>query len=378
MQKIFNWTVGSFFRSIGRIIAYLVVGGLIAYLLSSNDFRIEDLFLDRVNASTNQRLQISNPTINGDGVTVPGIGWYVSNNQYYYAMNTQNPTQGVWNQVNFDFTTITFPANTNSMTIGLYVHNSDSLTQEYDYTAYSEGYMIYASGKNLYSLSLYYDGADGFNYCDPVGNNGEFFYFTCPVITNTFNRFALTIHTNKTSYNFASYFTFGIRSAITLDMEGNNISDLIANDNANTQAIINSQNANTSAINNQTQQQQQQHNELMDDNTTEADSEGQDFINNFSNNTHGLTGIITAPLTAIQSLASATCSSLVLPLPFTNNKTLTLPCMSTIYSTHFGAFYTMYQGIILALISYWVCVRLFTLAKGFKDPDDDKIEVVDL
>ena len=110
------------------------------------------------------------------------------------------------------------------------------------------------------------------------------------------------------------------------------------------------------------------------DNDTDA---MQEWLEDFTSDTYGLTGIITAPLNTITSLTSKTCSPLVLPIPYLNEN-LTLPCMSTIYSDTFGSAFTMYQTITTALIGYWCVVRIFAIVKGMKDPQDDKIEVVDL
>ena len=55
MEKLFNWTIGSFFRTIGRLIAYFAIGAIIAYLLANSNINlggITNLFLDQVNAST--------------------------------------------------------------------------------------------------------------------------------------------------------------------------------------------------------------------------------------------------------------------------------------------------------------------------------------
>lgn len=102
------------------------------------------------------------------------------------------------------------------------------------------------------------------------------------------------------------------------------------------------------------------------------------FFNNFTTNTFGLTSIITAPLNLIQSLTSTSCTDLQLPLPYLQNKYLTLPCMTSIYSQYFGNLFTLYQTITYGIIAYWVCVRIFNLVKDFKNPDHDEIEVVDL
>lgn len=76
MQKIFNWTIGSFFRSIGRIFAYLVIGGIISYLLYTNtNFRISDLLgIQKVSASTYTG-QHYTPWTNGN-TDLPTLGPY--------------------------------------------------------------------------------------------------------------------------------------------------------------------------------------------------------------------------------------------------------------------------------------------------------------
>ena len=117
---------------------------------------------------------------------------------------------------------------------------------------------------------------------------------------------------------------------------------------------------------------------LNDDDTTESSTTASNFFSNFNTNSHGLTGIITAPLNAIQSLTSKTCSPLVIPLPFMEDKNLTLPCMRPIYEEFFGGFISLYDIITLGIVSYWIMVRIFAMVKDFKNPDHDEIEVVDL
>ena len=101
------------------------------------------------------------------------------------------------------------------------------------------------------------------------------------------------------------------------------------------------------------------------------------IFEDFSSNTFGLTSIITAPLSLIQSLSSTSCTPLNLPLPFVGG-TLTLPCMYDFYSNTFGILFTLYQTITFGIVAYWVMVRIFNMIKDFKNPDHDEIEVVDL
>lgn len=118
---------------------------------------------------------------------------------------------------------------------------------------------------------------------------------------------------------------------------------------------------------------------LNDSDTSEATNSASDFFNGFTTDTFGLTSIITSPLTLIGSITSSTCSPLSLEVPFlTKNNKLNLPCMSSIYEENFGSFLTIYQTITFGIVAYWVCVKIFALVKEFKNPDSDKVEVLDL
>ena len=90
---------------------------------------------------------------------------------------------------------------------------------------------------------------------------------------------------------------------------------------------------------------------LNNSDSSGATSEASEFFSGFTTDTFGLTSIITAPLNLIGSITSSTCTPLGLPLPYVN-KTLELPCMSSIYSQYFGSFFTLYQTITFGIIAY--------------------------
>ena len=142
------------------------------------------------------------------------------------------------------------------------------------------------------------------------------------------------------------------------------------------------------AINNQTEEitkgQQETNQQLGDLNnnitnsdTTEANSSANDFFSGFESDDFGLSSIITAPLNLIKSITSSTCTPIGFKAPFVNQQ-VTLPCMGAIYKEHFGTFLTIYQTITFGMVAYWVSVKIFAMVKGFKDPDSDRIEVLDL
>lgn len=382
MKNIFNWTVGSFFRTFGRIIAYLIIGGLIAFILSDNDFKISELFFDKVSASTHtvpvKQVGAGYIRINDSTLTSVSYGYKYSltrsndstiNNKLFTFETGINAT--TFDYIEFNFLLSVPPStelNNDSTITGRYCSkyecyqycSSGSCTgmcEEYRCTSYSSYTAGTISNQEVYpvefettSMSVRISYTDGnWAFCDINGNT-----IMCPT-----NR-SPSIAGIDLYYNFRSDH---ITTASFILYRGPRYYQLIDS---------------TSAIESQTQQQQQQHQEMMDSNTTQAESDASDFFGNFTvEDTGGLSAIITAPLNTIQSLLSSTCTNLVLPLPFVNQN-LTLPCMNDIYTTHFGAFFTLYQTIILAIISYRCIRSIFFDIKGFSDPDDDRIEVMDL
>lgn len=120
----------------------------------------------------------------------------------------------------------------------------------------------------------------------------------------------------------------------------------------------------------------------INDNITNNDINGAQntangFFDNFSDNDYGLSSIITIPLSSIQKITNATCTPINIPIPFTN-KNIPLPCMGTIYQQNVPLLLNIWQVVSFGLISYAIIVDIFGMVKKFKDPNDDKLEVMDL
>lgn len=118
-------------------------------------------------------------------------------------------------------------------------------------------------------------------------------------------------------------------------------------------------------------------NSINDNNVDNASNTASDFFSGFTDNDYGLSDIVKMPLTFIQNITSSTCTPLSFPLPFVN-KNVELPCMMSIYKTHFQAILTVWQTISFGIVAYWVCINIFRSVKNFKDPTTDEIEVFDL
>lgn len=170
-------------------------------------------------------------------------------------------------------------------------------------------------------------------------------------------------------------------------------------DDGSTQSIIDNQNKNQSQTNSRLdsmkeQQHQDSQNEvnatnknteaingmndtIKDSNINDANSSASEFFSGFESDDFGLSSIIIAPLNLIKSITSSTCKPIGFKAPFVEQQ-VTLPCMRAIYDQHFGVFLTIYQTITFGMVAYWVSVKILFMVKGFKDPDSDRIEVLDL
>ena len=104
---------------------------------------------------------------------------------------------------------------------------------------------------------------------------------------------------------------------------------------------------------------------------------GQGFFDNFTSQDFGLSQIITIPLNTIQSLTSKSCVPLQVPIPFTNSN-ISLPCMTEIYETKFPSIYNLWKITSFGIVAYLIAIDIFHIVKGFKDPESDKVEVLDL
>lgn len=141
-----------------------------------------------------------------------------------------------------------------------------------------------------------------------------------------------------------------------------------------TNTLLNNQNTNTDKI---VESQDKINDSIKDNDVSGANDEASGFFNDFESDDFGLSDVITMPLSFIQGLSSSTCYSLNLPLPFVDTN-VTLPCMTSIYQSYFGDFFTLYQIITTGFISYGICINIFRLVQGFKNPDNDEVEVMEL
>lgn len=378
MKKILNWSIGSFFRTLGRIIAYLVIAFLIFAFASKSDILSNFLFMN-VNASTYNSFWLEDT----DTITSGGI-YDCSSDTSCKEVYTQSSTFAI-NDIEVRGTIsnrdkLKVGPNGNVLniqgyllkkdyfySIDVYVCSSDNLS---NLSAQIYGsYYNYWANDNLYnntsrnSLHGLAGQQNTFNYC----------YMYSGLVAPNGDQTQINLRLRGSANVSTYYYMMGVHVE-SLGIYSGAVENIVQNSGFATASSVEEVKQATNEVK---QEIQSTNNTLNNDNVDESLNEADGFFNGFTTNTHGLTGIITAPLNAIQSLTSKTCSPLVLPIPFVD-KTLTLPCMRQIYADNFGGFMNLYDVIIIGIVSYWVLVRIFTLVKDFKNPDHDEVEVVDL
>ena len=334
---------------------------LFTVLLSVFFLSTDNVYASNINLSTPSRACIDSVSPDGTNCFVPLQGTYWDNPYFTTYGNGYlgNPgsTSSIGVSANFQWDTIGLCTGKNLLITGYIAGIFDLFNNVYDIKVYN----------NNTELS-----------CTFVRENSSRIKYTCSGIGG--GKFQINVNLN--SFPRGVTYDVGISKVVDVSCDVSN-ADIITSNKQNSQDIINNQNSNSQKEIDNANKNQQETNKRLDElngniKDSSVDSSGAEgFFNNFEDKDFGLSDIITLPLDLIKSITSSTCTDLKLPLPYVN-KEITLPCMSVIYSQWFGRFYQLYQRIMFGIIAYYVCVNTYALVKGFKDPNSDKIEVMEL
>lgn len=358
MKKIFNWTFGGFFRTIGRTLAFLVLGALFYYILSISNIGIKDLFLDNVKAESytsgvwstyyrNRTTQLE----------------YDSAKGYWYTTTTNFPVYLFFNNENSQAKGMPLPSNATKVRFHLRIlsYNSNP-TLQYVY--------------NSYTIGTYYD-KGGLTYCNTVQANNyninQLNYtnqldltLECPIVKTSSVLSVIFIRGNDTSQGYPFRIDINPNYTFQYDDTSQGIQGVIQ-EQQNTNSAINNQTQTIQETSNQTQQTiKEEVNKTIE---TITDSSSPDLNGTLDNNTIAgwlpagpIDSIVTLPLTLLNSLFNAmggTCADLTVPLPFVN-KDLSIPCMSRVYNDmSFGSFFNWIGIVASAFILYKYLLRLY-------------------
>lgn len=215
-----------------------------------------------------------------------------------------------------------------------------------------------------------------------TSGSGTFKITTTAQLTNTTNLNNMTISLSGAKpFGFAGYGDTFTVQLVLKDV----VIQYAENENS---AILNSLNQNQKETNKKldevkeeikkNNQEQKNTNDLIENtDTTGANSSGNDFFDNFNSGSNGdLTSLVSLPLNYINHLNDK-CEPFTLPLGKFGN--VSIPCLSSIWSSSgFSNIISIISAIINGLICYKVGLNLLFLFNNLRDPDNDKLEVMDL
>ena len=114
---------------------------------------------------------------------------------------------------------------------------------------------------------------------------------------------------------------------------------------------------------------------LNDSNVDGSLNSAGSFFDSFTTTDHGgLSGIITAPLIAINQMLNTSCSAMTTTF---KGKELSLPCGYEFWN-RLGAIQDFINIVLGGMLCYRIIIKLYKLIERIKNPEDDRLEVMDL
>lgn len=295
-------------------------------------------------------------------------------------VNSSNTTEGIstYNILNDTYYGHYFSIGNSYFAIGWYYSTYNNISFMYN-DVYDLNFTIY---HNLYQLPRDGSFAPLRVYISDQNNH----QFTCDVTTGFSPEYIIGSNLQQTGGFLSNYSTVSCKNVNISSAFDVILVDTFNTTNGATIAISNltaTQTSNSTlnniddSINNTNDKLDDLNDNITNSDTSDSQSSAGSFFEDFTSDDYGLSDIITMPLTFIKGLSNASCYSLDLPFPFVEQN-VQIPCMTSIYEKYFGNFLTLYQTITTGFIAYWVCVNIYRLVKNFKNPDDDKVEVMEL
>lgn len=403
MKTIFNWTAGSFFRSIGRIIAYIVIGCLIGMIINYNNIKIPNVFEYTVESdiklASNSGFYVGSATYSGgangtyintslssDGYwIIPDSNLTTGSKTLYFKFNENKTFQTGASEylINIKFShNNTSTSTTTETQYRCNIHNNEETVydpngaiidfeNQYDYFTCNQHTSTTTTNSPSYSLTLYYTyGNNDYNYipCNAISNSGDIYSFKCPVGSTDIRGLRVSVGTTYTgSYTLG----FSPTSRYYIDQQ---------------QQIIDNQQT-------QIQQQQETNNTLNDDDTSDTSSDATDFFNDTTISSGGsLTSIVSSPLYVINNLVTGSSSDLCVTL---KSKNICLPSGNIIWgktqrsgvnwfgssddiSSGVNAFKAFFNLVVGGYICYKIVIGLILCIDRILTPTHTEIEVMKL
>lgn len=377
IKRIANWSFGAFFRTIGRILAYLLIGVLILIIGAKSGFK---LFIMPVKASEARnwastlpaitRAQLYDCTTSNSctdvGMSSQGLTLDSDDSRLFFAGNkTTLASGGIALQVNVGSVKSGYLYLTN-----FYLCANKSLGSTTTAEIYTSVYSTPGKSTSTHIATNY------MGLSEAPGNGDQEFSF-CRQYSGLYvpneanNWVSLRIKSSSTISNF--YPSLIATETKELGIYDEKLKEIIRTSGLATASSVSEVKEATDKIKEETKKT---NDTLNDDDTSEADDKISGFFSDFNNNNHGLSAIVTAPLNAVNSMLSNTCVS---PSIVFKGKTISFPCGNILWEKDTtGDFNNLLNLFFGGLLCFWIIKSLFKDVNDLKNPDNDRIEVSDL
>lgn len=382
IKKIFNWFAGGFFRKLGSVFVFILIGFLVSLYFHNSDTSFSK-FIKRF-------FQFHYISASTTSVSYSSVQYRV----FYYYLDDR----GILNE------------NSSSYTSG---GTATSLGDDYDFYPYAFNTRLFMGNNTLaanrtYNIMFTYTfSPQNDNFYDDFPKNlswsitGNTSSSTSGSSEDFIQNYSVRVApTCSTCVRYRVYLTVTPAKDIkfiqlNMKIKGNQSNDDFKYDfnyfNLPTGSEYISITYNTdeaaTAINNQTIIIQDQTNQIIngqneindslnDSDTSEATTEASDFFSNFNDDQHGLSSIVTAPLNSINLMLSDSC---VAPHTVFKGQTISFPCGDVLWSRPGASSLKDFLNLCYGgLIAYGLVTSLLNWVNKFKDPDNDRIEVINL
>lgn len=383
MSKIFNWFFGSFFRTLGRILTYLLIGYGISILLSNANINIIDYLIPNTYALV---VESDMKPFNSDNYFTNCTS---GDNCWNYAGGISKDFQGVI----YNTTDITTNG-LNGFGAGLMIETDTTLVKGNYYTATlvgsasgnvdisnkftnSQVKLLCGSGNGAYYMPLV-QATNVSTTIDSYLNNSGTTISGLSVLKYTFRatdtgnymflRFTTTSPFTGKFYFYAYDIDFvgtgTDNSDVVNAIEGiGQQNQTIIDQNSQTNSKLDSVNDNINKVEDTIT------NDSVDDNKI---NEFIDASNKEDSSLTPFSDFINLPLKWVQSLLASgqSCEPITLPLPFTK-RTITLMCMTEFWEK-MGVLGVLIQTVWIAVVGVRIFNGLFLLTCETLDPNPDK------
>lgn len=378
MKKILNWSIGSFIRTIGRVLAYLFIGFILSLLATHFGFVMS------VKADTTPNYWITNtdvPTYFDLFDCTESTCNRVGSSNYTNEMIELNETGGrqftvTTRQYNLKGNGIVMRTSSNARYNVGYLYQttfyvcSDAIMDNATNSIYPSYYGDAFTNNNVFQSSNSYNlsGLPG------LAPQWEYCYAFSTIFSPGENGTYINLRLKSTSTINGYYALVGFKSE-SLGLYSGEVKSIVQNSGFATAKSVDEVKKATDEVKEETKKT---NDSLNNSDTSGAQSDVDSFFNGFDEgDTGSLMNLVKLPLKFL-NLLNNSCQAIELDTGVIGK--YRLECLSTtLYNqSGFSGLFNIIKLILNGVVMYGCIRKIISVVQKLKNPDDDEIEVMDL